>query len=257
MQARDIIDQARQSFDKILHSDTYPKIHADASHLDALLALVEIQPQKHYLDLGTGNGYIAFELASRYPSLSVTGLDIATNSIQINQDLQRKQGLANLCFHAYDGFAFPFENCSFWGVISRYAFHHFPNAVLTIQELHRITEEQGFVIISDPITHNDDTVNFIDQFQQIRPDGHVHFYRPQDLEALFRKHGFEKRQLFMSTITYPRELDAAYLRLLNEMPVSVLEKYRVEVGEKTVQVTVEVMNVLYRKNLNVHREKSA
>src|SRR5512143_1726752 len=181
MKTHEIIEQARQSFDKELHTAGYSDIHAASTHLEALLQMIDIQPHKHYLDLGTGNGYIAFEFASRFPSLVVTGLDIAADSIQVNQSIQRERGLDNLDFRAYDGLGLPFTDASYWGVISRYAFHHFPDAMFSVQELQRIIEPQGFVIISDPITHDEDTANFIDQFQQLKPDGHVHFCKSDEL----------------------------------------------------------------------------
>ena len=247
MKAQDIVEQARQGFDKVLHTAEYRKIHADSTHLEALLRMVDFQPNKRYLDLGTGNGYIAFELAARFPNLSVTGLDITTNAIQVNQSIQRERGLTNLDFYAYEGVCLPFDEATFWGVISRYAFHHFPDAIGSVHELHRVVEHQGFVIISDAITRDEDTAYFIDRFQQLKPDGHVHFYRPYELETLFHQNGFQKETHFMSTVSYPRELNKAYLQLLNNTPVSVLKKYRAQVRETIVQITVDVLNVLFRK----------
>jgi hypothetical protein len=88
---------------------------------------------------------------------------------------------------------------------------------------------------------------FIDAFQQLKPDGRIHFYRTTELEALFSRHGFEKELQVMSAITYPRELSPAYLELIRRTPASVLEGYRVTLGEKTVQITVDVINVRFRR----------
>ncbi len=248
MKTHEIVEQARQRFDKELHTAEYPKIHADSAHLEALLQMIDIQPNRHYLDLGTGNGYIAFELATRFPALAVTGLDIAAHSIQINQSIQCQRGLGNLDFRVYEGLALPFQDVSFWGVISRYAFHHFPDVGFSVQELQRVIQPQGFVIISDPITLDEDPVGFIDQFQQLQPDGHVHFYRPHELETLFHQNGFQKETYFMSTISYPRDLSETYRQLLNNTPSSILEKYQVQIRKQTIHITVNVLNVLFRKN---------
>ncbi len=110
-----------------------------------------------------------------------------------------------------------------------------------------MTERHGFVLISDPITDEEDEGNFIDRFQRFRPDGHVHFYRLRELDTLFRQHGFERETYFMSRVSYPRELNEAYLQLLNHTSASILEKYRVEVSENTIRLTVDVLNVLFRK----------
>jgi SAM-dependent methyltransferase len=247
LKTEDLVAQTRLGFDAVLHTPGYHAIHSDAAHLEALMQMTEVQPHKHYLDLGTGNGYLAFELATRCPALSITGLDIARHSIQLNQALQRERGLANLDFQAYDGVRLPFGDAAFWGVLSRYAFHHFPEADQSVGELSRVVERGGFVLLADPITRDEDSIDFIDEFQQLKADGHIHFYRPAELEALFGHHGFEKELQVMSAITYPRELNPAYLELIRHTPASVLEGYRVILDEKTVQITVDVINVRFRK----------
>ncbi len=247
MEQRNPIEQARSSFDPILHTDAYRKVHGDAAHLAALMNLLDVHPNKRYLDLGTGNGYLAFEMCRRFPDILVTGLDIASHSIELNRRLQQEQGIKNLEFISYEGVEFPFQESWFEGVISRYAFHHFPDAALCVQGLYRIIESKGFVIISDPLTYEEDTDGFIDQFQQLKTDGHVHFFREPELDALFQKRGFIKESQFFSSISYPRDLNESYLRLLDRTPATILEKYGIEIQEKTVHVTVTVRNILFRK----------
>ena len=247
MRKQEIIEQARQGFDGKLHTEAYRKIHSDEAHLEALMGFLEICPGKHYLDLGTGNGYLAFEMADRFPGIFVTGVDIATNSIRRDKELQLERKIENLDFIAYDGGRLPFGDSAYWGIISRYAFHHFPDPTASIHDLHRITEPQGFVIFSDPITYDDDTDGFIDRFQQLKKDGHVHFYRQGELDDLFQRNGFHRQEQFFTQITYPREVDASYQRLFEQTPASILEQYQVKIGEQTVQITVTVRNVMYRK----------
>ena len=247
MEKQNLVEQARRRFDRELHTDEYRRIHGDAAHLEALMNFLDVRPHKRYLDLGTGNGYLAFEMAHRFPDIAVTGLDIALHSIQLDQKLQQEQGLKNLEFISYEGLQLPFGEAAFGGVISRYAFHHFPDTTISVQELYRITEAQGFVIISDPITDEEDTTGFIDQFQQLKPDGHVHFFRALELDALFQRHGFTRETQFLSAISYPQDVNEAYLRLLDKTPAPILEKYCIELRGKAVHVTVTVMNVLYRK----------
>ena len=64
--ARGIIDQARQRFDGQLHTAEYRRIHTDETHLNSLMNFIEVFPDKKYIDLGTGNGYLAFEMANRH-----------------------------------------------------------------------------------------------------------------------------------------------------------------------------------------------
>ena len=253
MKKQEIIAQARQGFDGKLHTDEYRKIHSDQAHLEALMGFLDIQPGKHYLDLGTGNGYLAFEMARRFPEIFITGVDIATNSIRADQQLQQERNIKNLEFMEYDGGRLPVGDSAYWGIISRYAFHHFPDPAASVCDLYRIMEPcaapcgQGFVIFSDPITYDDDTGNFIDHFQQLKKDGHVHFYRQGELDDLFQQNGFRKQKQFFTKITYPRDMNKAYQRLFERTPASILKEYEINIGESSVQITVTVRNVMYRK----------
>jgi ubiquinone/menaquinone biosynthesis C-methylase UbiE len=247
MKSQEIIDQARKRFDSELHTDDYQRIHADDEHLNLLMGMLEIQPEKKYMDLGTGNGYLAFEMARRYPNIQISGVDITREAIRQNQRLQREGGIDNLEFMTYDGHKFPMEDGAYRGIISRYAFHHFPDPVNSIREMHRVLENQGFVIISDPQTYNEDAGDFVDQFQKLKQDGHVHFYRQKELDDVFRRGGFIKEQQYQSECTYPRDLDSRYEQLIMKTPKEILEKYQIVVEATDVFITVAVMNSIYRK----------
>ena len=165
--------------------------------------LLDLRPGKRYLDLGTGNGYLAFEMASRFPEIKVTGIDIAINSIRVDQKLAREKSIANLNFLSYGGIQLPFKSGAVDGAISRYAFHHFPDPDRSVQELSRVTAPGGFVILSDPMTYAEDRSDFIDQFQKLKPDGHVHFYREEELDSLFEKFGLIKETGFKKLSIIP------------------------------------------------------
>jgi ubiquinone/menaquinone biosynthesis C-methylase UbiE len=247
MDVQAVIERARSRFDSELHTDAYKKVHSDSAHLDALMKMLDIRAGGRYLDLGTGNGYLAFEMSRRFPDTCVTGLDIASNSIRMNQEICRQQGIANLDFLSYDGMRLPFQDAWFAGVISRYVFHHVPEPAACVQELGRVTSADGFVLISDPLTYDEDADGFVDRFQQLKADGHVHFYGQQELDDLFTAHGFARESRFFTTVSYPRDLSEAYLRLFEATPQPILERYCIDVREKIVNITVKVMNVLYRK----------
>jgi SAM-dependent methyltransferase len=194
MEPHDIIAQARGVFDAELHTTESKAILSDAAHLEKLLALTDVQPAKCYLDLGTGSGYVALEFAARHPEIRVTGLDIATASIEANNRIRQEKGIRNVEFASYDGLLLPFPDGAYFGVVCRYALHHFPDPILAIRELRRVAEAGGFVIISDPITFDDDSDDYIDRFQRLRPDGHVHFFRRQELLTLFHQGGISNHR---------------------------------------------------------------
>ncbi|MDH3319912.1 MAG: methyltransferase domain-containing protein [Betaproteobacteria bacterium] len=90
------IDEARQSFDAVLHTPEFERVHADDAHRNLLIDYLAVTPGGRYLDLGTGNGYAAFGIAARHPDCRVTGIDIADNAIARNVELARENGLASV-----------------------------------------------------------------------------------------------------------------------------------------------------------------
>ncbi|GAK59890.1 methyltransferase type 11 [Candidatus Vecturithrix granuli] len=247
MKENEIINAAKARFDKQLHTDEYKKIHSNDEQLNALLNLMDIKSGMKYLDIGTGNGYVAFALAKRYPDIFVWGIDIAENSMQQNNAICEKEKIPNATFVAYDGIKLPFDRDNFYGAVSRYAFHHFPNIQKFILELNRIIKPEGFFLFSDPKTYDNDCENFVDQFQQHMNDGHVHFYKRKEIETYFNAGGFYVQKEFESTIRYPRIMDKKYEELLKKTDGKILDNYKIEFETEKVYITVSVMNILFIK----------
>ena len=86
------------------------------------------------LDLGTGSGYLAFALATKYPDVTVIGLDIVENALEQNKLSARRNGLGNISFLSYNGISLPFENGSFDMVVSRYGQKELWDALMAMYE---------------------------------------------------------------------------------------------------------------------------
>lgn len=242
------IKKTKKRFDAELHTDAYRKIHSDSEHLENLLGMLEIEDGSRYLDLGTGNGYLAFEMARRYGNTFVAGLDIAENSTAKNRELAAAEGLSNIDFKSYNGLRLPYDDGIFKGIVTRYALHHFPDIEKSIGEISRVMEPGGFFLLSDPVTFEQDGGGFIDTFQNLKNDGHVHFYYDGEITALIENHGFTREAGFYSTVRYPRRLDQRYDDLLNSAADGLLKLYDVQVTGDQVFITVRVLNALFRKN---------
>ena len=241
------IEKTKQKFDPILHTDGYKKIHSDEEHLKKLLDLFELKPGCRYLDLGTGNGYLAFALAEKNKNIFIEGLDIVEDSIIKNKQILKKKGLRNIEFKTYDGIDFPYPDGFFSGGISRYAMHHFPDINHSIGEIGRVLEQGGFFILSDAKTYDIDKKGFIDEFQKYLEDGHNHFYYENEIIEIFGNQGFIKEKLFYSYIRYPRKYSNRYKSLIDNASREVVNKYKMEIVGDNIFMTVQIMNILFRK----------
>jgi ubiquinone/menaquinone biosynthesis C-methylase UbiE len=245
--AREIVERAREIFGRDLLRPGYAQIISDAEHLANLLKLCEIAPGKSYLDIGTGSGYIAFELAQQNPDVAVTGIDIIENVIAANSQKAHEIGCQNLSFITFGGTDYPFSDGAFYGVASRYAFHHFPIPELSAREIYRILEPGGFCVISDPMADPADDVDFVNAYAALRDDGHVRYYREAALVELFAGAGFTVDERFYSAITFPRPMDTRYDQLLARTEKHVPDLYQIRVENEQIYMTVQIMNIRFRK----------
>ncbi len=243
---KQVIGKAKQGFEVDLFAQNYSQIHSDEQHLTSLLNLCQFIKGKRYLDLGTGNGYIAFEMAKQTPDIFVTGIDIVAKAVKVNSQKAKIEKYNHMNFIAYQGIELPFDDREFFGVVSRYAFHHFPNPTLSAQEIYRIVERNGFCIIADPIPNKLDKTEFINQFASLKDDGHVRFHTGAEIEFIFGGAGFRVEEQTISSITFPREMKREYERLIEQTPRRILEAYQLRIEENLVYVTVEVLNTRFR-----------
>ena len=247
LDVQDVVGKARASFGRDLLTPDYSRLISDAEHLANIVKLCEVIPGKSYLDIGTGSGYVAFELARQNPAAFVTGVDIVEQVIAANNQKAQENNCCNLKFLNFAGTQLPFDDGSFYGAVSRYAFHHFPLPGLSTREIHRVLEPGGFCVISDPIADNGDEGDFVNGFGALRNDGHVRYYREPALTELFEKAGFTAERRFHSAITFPRAKDERYEHLLAQTAARVLDSYRVRVEGEQIYITLAVMNICFRK----------
>jgi ubiquinone/menaquinone biosynthesis C-methylase UbiE len=96
------------------------------------------------LDIGCGNGNILSNLADT--KISLFGLDISDNMIQI-----AKERLANRAsLIVGDAEKLPFENESFDFILCNASFHHYPNPKKVLNEMYRVLNNKGILLIGDP-----------------------------------------------------------------------------------------------------------
>lgn len=197
------VKQAKERFNRILDNKKYANIIRDDKHLSILLKLLVDGNYHKILDIGTGTGYLAFPLSEEFQTASVYGIDIAETIIEKNNKIVKEKGIQNLAFQAFDGLTYPFADESFDLIVTRYAFHHFPNATDAIQQMNKLLVKGGKVLISDPMRNEKDFNGIIDNFMRIKKDGHIRFYASKEIDTLFTNNGFLKENQVITSMKFP------------------------------------------------------
>lgn len=205
------VKQAKRSFDRILDNEKYAGIIRDDTHLSVLLDLLEDGKYNKILDIGTGTGYLAFPLSEVFSTASVYGIDIAETIVAKNNEIVKERGISNLVFETFDGLKYPFSGESFDLIVTRYAFHHFPNVTDAIQQMYKLLVKGGKVLISDPMRHERDNNGVIDSFMRVKKDGHIQFYSSNELDELFSNSGFIKKTQVITDMKFPFAQKAEYI----------------------------------------------
>ena len=106
-----------------------------------------IQPQKNHivLDVATGTGDVAFKLAPK--TEKVTGIDIASNMIDLANKKKDKKKSLNVNFLVGDAENLPFEDSTFDVITISYGYRNISDQPKALKEFNRILKKEGRLFI--------------------------------------------------------------------------------------------------------------
>jgi ubiquinone/menaquinone biosynthesis C-methylase UbiE len=250
MDANESIDKTRQEFETSFSEKKYYDVQTyDDEHLNRIMNSLDIQEDFHVMDLGTGNGFLAFPLAQRYPESTITGLDIVPLTLDRNKERAKNRNIQNVDFISYDGMDFPFGDESFDVIVTRYCLHHFPDIERTFREISRVLKPYGQLFISDPTPNEEDKERFADTFMKMKEDGHIKLYTKEELDLLAQNTGLDFESSFDTLVRFPRKEIDKYLLLSAGIPENIIEGYHICIEDKEVYITEKVLNLSYRKKV--------
>ncbi len=242
-----IISQAREGFEAAFSE--YESFNPNMYYEPSMREVIEMLPLRrdmNILDLGTGNGFLAFPFAE-LPGSSVTGLDILPKTIERNRAKAQAEGLTNLSFVCYDGGEFPFGPAEFDLVISRFALHHMPNILYTLSEIGRVLRRGGTFLLIDPAPLTSDRTEFIERFMQLRKDGHVRFYDETEWKYMCRKSGMEFEKIIYGGIRFSRKYEPEYEELMAQFPEKEIMPYHPVIKNGQISISVPVNHMMFTK----------
>jgi ubiquinone/menaquinone biosynthesis C-methylase UbiE len=97
--------------------------------------------QPNILDLGCGTGRLLHRLATQFPTLQGTGLDLSTEMLR--QAQQRNQHGTRLTYRQGNAESMPFAEGEFDAVFNTISFLHYPNPQQVVLEVNRVLRPGG------------------------------------------------------------------------------------------------------------------
>jgi len=97
------------------------------------------------LDLGSGTGYLAIEIAKKVPSIQVYGIDLSGQMVKIARG--HAKGIDNARFILGNVAGLPFQDNSIDLMVSTGAFHHWKTPHVVFNECHRVlkTDQEAWI----------------------------------------------------------------------------------------------------------------
>ncbi len=160
--------------------------HARGSDLALLIELLQPRTNEIALDVATGTGFTAMELAEFVER--VVAIDITSEMLSVASRLARERGITNIVFEEGDASNLSFEDSSFDILTTRRAAHHFRNISKFLEEAKRVLKPQGQLGIVD-MSPPAGTEAFVNRIEILRDFTHVRALSPSEWKSEMEKAG--------------------------------------------------------------------
>lgn len=152
-------------------------------------AAAKIAPQKtdHVLEAAAGTCACGRALAPQVES--VVCLDMTPAMLSRGKAKAEEKALSNMTFVVGDAAEMPFLDGSFDIVLSRLAFHHFPDIETPFSEMVRVLKPGGKLVLIDMEAADAPLRRTEDAIEQMRDPSHVRNLSQKEILALYKKHG--------------------------------------------------------------------
>ncbi len=125
----------------------YRRVADDVAALPELVAMSEISA---VLEIGSGPGELALEVARRLPGAEVVGIDLAVAMIQRAVERAHAEGLGeHVRFVLADAAALPVADGTFDVTVSTLSLHHWADPATVFAEIARVLRPGGAALIYD------------------------------------------------------------------------------------------------------------
>ncbi len=236
------------------HAEDYAKSasHAHGSDLVRLIEVLQPKPSELALDLATGTGFTAMELALLVKQVVAT--DITEEMLAQAQKLSRERGIRNISFEKVDACDLPYANSSFDLVTARRAPHHFHDLAKFLKEARRVLRPGGRLGIAD-MSPPEGCEDFFNVIERLRDATHVRALSPPEWNVEVRNAGLSvvQEETLSEPISFERWLspvrtagpeEIAIRKECDKVPQSVQDKLGIVRREGRVEEWMRTFMVL-------------
>ncbi|MFW9991434.1 MAG: class I SAM-dependent methyltransferase [Candidatus Odinarchaeota archaeon] len=164
------------------------KVHSDKEDLEWALHFIDPGSNWLVLDIATGAGHLALNLAPVVDR--VIASDLTREMLTQAKKLASERNLNNIQTQFIDVHNIPYPDNTFDLVASRIAPHHFYDMEKAIREMVRVTKVNSFLFIQDTVCPEDkESADFINYLEKLRDPSHVRTLSKSRWEALLEKTG--------------------------------------------------------------------
>lgn len=153
-------------------------------YLEHMVSCANPQRSDSVLEVAAGTCICGRSLAPFVKN--VTCLDMTTAMLAVGKDEAEKQGFCNIDFVQGDAEKLPFSDNSFDIIISRLAFHHFPNPKRCFSEMERVLRAGGKLIVIDMEAAEEALRNTEDEIETLRDASHMRNLSREEFTEMFR-----------------------------------------------------------------------
>lgn len=170
-----IAQQVQTQFGQSAHKYVTSTVHARGSDLQRMVELAQLRGMECVLDVATGGGHTAGAFA-RHVS-QVVAYDITFEMLGAARSFVHQQHITNMRFCSGDAAYLPFHDNSFDCVTTRIAAHHFADPGRFVNEVARVLQPQGILLLNDNMVPDDQELDMcMNRFEQWRDPSHVRAY---------------------------------------------------------------------------------
>jgi ubiquinone/menaquinone biosynthesis C-methylase UbiE len=200
-------DQIRDQFSRqAVPFSNAPGIRDEAS-LQLLVKESGVRPNDRVLDVACGPGLVVKAFAR--VAAQVTGIDLTP--AMIDRAREHTRDCENVRLRLGDVTALPYPDASFSLVLSRFAFHHFPQPLRVLEEMQRVCAPGGVVMVCDLLaSHEPRKAAAFHALEMLRDPSHVRALRIEELRGLFEQTRLVLRSSLITSLSF--ELEALIAR---------------------------------------------